>query len=156
MPSSQSKCIYIALEASLLLSYMAAREPRWMWMFYSFLRPIAENNSLKKQGKGPGLHKRHKVYLDLVGVCNYPDSYEDRLTEVFAGKYAHLRLMALDPYDLVLTKLERNSFRDREDVRYLARSIPLDPKTLRIRYSTEMRPYLGLTRKISRLSCGLR
>jgi hypothetical protein len=30
------------------------------------------------------------------------------------------------PYDLALSKLERNSQKDRDDVRFLARSVPLD------------------------------
>jgi len=34
--------------------------------------------------------------------------------------------MALDPHDLALSKLERNSQKDRDDVRFLARSIPFD------------------------------
>jgi hypothetical protein len=51
--------------------------------------------------------------------------------------------MALDPYDLALTKLERNIERDRNDVRYLARTIPFDLNLLRERYATELRPYVG-------------
>ena len=52
-------------------------------------------------------------------------------------------LLALDPYDLALTKLERNIERDRSDVRYLARSVPFDLAVLKERYLTELRPYLG-------------
>lgn len=51
--------------------------------------------------------------------------------------------MALDPYDLALTKLERNIERDRNDIRYLARTVPFDLALLRGRYLTEQRPYLG-------------
>jgi hypothetical protein len=51
--------------------------------------------------------------------------------------------MALDPYDLALTKLGRNIERDRSDVRYLARTIPFDLSLLRERYTTELRPYLA-------------
>lgn len=35
--------------------------------------------------------------------------------------------MALDPYDLARSKLERNIQRDRYDVRHLARTVPFDP-----------------------------
>ena len=52
--------------------------------------------------------------------------------------------MALDPYDLALSKLERNSQKDRDDVRFLARSIPLDLRILQERYTSEMRWQLGL------------
>jgi hypothetical protein len=51
--------------------------------------------------------------------------------------------VALDPYDLALTKLERNIERDRSDVRYLARIIPFDLELLCDRYRQELRPYLG-------------
>ena len=72
-----------------------------------------------------------------------PDSYEDRLTEIFPGSFNRLRLLALDPYDLALSKIERNTQRDRDDVRHLARTIPFDLTKLRERYHTELRPYLG-------------
>jgi hypothetical protein len=62
---------------------------------------------------------------------------------MFPGAFQNLRLMALDPYDLALTKLERNIERDRSDVRYLARAIPFDLELLRDRYQQELRPYLG-------------
>lgn len=47
-------------------------------------------------------------------VATYPDSYEERLTEMYPGLSRHIRLLALDPYDLVLTKLTRNADRDVE------------------------------------------
>ena len=51
--------------------------------------------------------------------------------------------MALDPYDLALTKLERNLERDRSDIQHLARTVPFDLALLRKGYVTEQRPYLG-------------
>jgi hypothetical protein len=62
---------------------------------------------------------------------------------MFPGVFQHLHLMALDPYDLALTKLERNIERDRGDVRHLARTVPFDLNILRKRYAVEQRPYLG-------------
>jgi hypothetical protein len=94
-------------------------------------------------GKGSDLHKRHNVYLDRVGISPLPENYEDRLSEVFPGVFRHLRLLALDPYDVALAKIERNSARDREDVLHLARVVPFDIKTLNRRYHEELRPYLG-------------
>jgi hypothetical protein len=93
--------------------------------------------------QGGELHRKYKVYLDEVGVTQPPYDYESRLREMFPGAFRNLRLMALDPYDLALTKLERNIERDRSDVRYLARAIPFDLNILRERYTTELRPYLG-------------
>jgi hypothetical protein len=39
-------------------------------------------------------------------------------------------------------KLERNLAVDREDVKYLARTVPLRPDVLKRRYQQELRPYL--------------
>src|SRR5260370_11777084 len=93
--------------------------------------------------QGGNLHKKYKVYLDYVGVAKVPENYEERLTEMFAGAFKHLRICALDPYDLALSKLERNIQRDRDDVKHLARSIPLDMEILKERYEKELRWQLG-------------
>ena len=72
-----------------------------------------------------------------------PDSYEERLTEISRGRFKHLRLLALDPYDLALSKIERNTQRDRDDVKHLARTVPFDLGKLQERYQNELRPDLG-------------
>jgi len=54
------------------------------------------------------LHRKYKIYLDYVAVARVPEAYEERLTEMFPGAHKHLRICALDPYDLALSKLERN------------------------------------------------
>ena len=59
------------------------------------------------------------------------------------GVYRYLRLMALDPYDIALSKLERNNQKDRDDVRFLARTIPFDLAVLEERYRSELRWQLG-------------
>lgn len=94
---------------------------------------------LASQG-GP-LHRKYGVYLQHVGagIARVPYDYEDRLTEMFPGVFRRLRIMALDPYDLALSKLERNIQRDRDDVRYLARTVPFDLDVLRQRYENELR-----------------
>ena len=91
---------------------------------------------------GGALHEKFGVYLDRVAFVLPPYEYEGRLTEMFPGAFHHLRLMALDPYDLALTKLVRNIERDRSDIRFLARTLPFDLDMLRERYQTELRPYL--------------
>ena len=122
-----------------------------MAMLYGLKRPTADVDVLAikprvdltpRAGKGSPLHRKHGVYLDVVTVLEaYPEDYEQRLTELLPGAFNRLRLRALDPYDLVLTKL-RNSPKDREDVYHLADAVPLDIDILRSRYD-EMRPYLG-------------
>jgi len=94
--------------------------------------------------RGSALHQRHKVYLDRVTVARIPENYEDRLMEMFSGAYRFLHVMALDPYDLALSKLERNTRKDRDDVRFLARITPFDLAVLRDRYGAEMRWQLGV------------
>jgi hypothetical protein len=93
--------------------------------------------------QGGALHKKYKIYLDHVGVAHVLENYEDRLTEIFPKAFKHLCLLALDPYDLALSKLERNIQRDRDDVKHLARTVPLDPEVLKYRYQKELRWQLG-------------
>ena len=99
---------------------------------------------IDKAGKGSPLHKEHGVYLDKVGVATVPENYEDRLTEIYVGKFERLRLLAFDPYDIALAKIERNIDRDRADVRFLAKTIPFDLDVLKKRYHDELRPYLAI------------
>ena len=94
-------------------------------------------------GLGSALYKKHNVYLDPVGVAPLPENYEDRLTEIYPGLFERLRLFALDPYDIALSKIERNTTLDREDVKYLARVVPFDLGVLERRYRDELRVYLG-------------
>jgi len=94
-------------------------------------------------GEGSKLHKKYKVYLQVVGVASVPENYEDRLTEMVPLTFKHLRLLALDPYDLALSKLERNTQRDRDDVKHVARTVPFDLGLLQERYQKELRPDLG-------------
>ena len=109
-----------------------------------FLTLVHRNDSLLKYaGVGRELHKRYKVYLDPVGVANVPENYAERLKEMYPGIFKNVRLLALDPYDIALSKIERNIERDREDVKYLASTIPFNLEILKLRYHDELRVYLG-------------
>jgi len=109
------------------------------------IAPLNTGRSLLKLGmQGGPLHRKYKVYLDQVGVAHVPENYEDRLIEIFSSTFKHLRLFALDPYDLALSKLERNIQRDRDDVKHLGRAVPLDPELLRKRYEEELRWQLAI------------
>jgi hypothetical protein len=124
-------------------------------MVYGFSRPTADLDVLEIAPsdagtrlldlgmQGGALHRKYKIYLDRVGVAHVPESYEDRLAEIFPGTWRNLRLFALDPYDLALSKLERNIQRDRDDIRHLARTVPLDLDVLKNRYDNELRWQLG-------------
>ncbi|MBZ5586359.1 MAG: hypothetical protein LAQ30_30065 [Acidobacteriia bacterium] len=111
---------------------------------YLSVIPLDETTNLESlAGMGSALPTRHGVYVQHVGIVTVPDSYEDRLTPMFPSAYRRLRLLGLDGYDLALSKLERNSARDREDVKFLARAVPLDLAVLEDRYRSELRPYLA-------------
>lgn len=97
---------------------------------------------LQRGGRDSQLHKKHGVHLQMVKVATLPENYEDRLHEMFPNAFAHLRLLALDSYDLALSKLGRNLDVDIEDVKYLARTVPFDLEKLRQRYREELRPIL--------------
>jgi len=108
------------------------------------IAPRDQHTPLLELGvRGGELHKKYQVYLDYVGVAKVPEDYEERLTEMFAGTFQRLRICALEPYDLALSKLERNIQRDRDDVKHLARAIPLDLEILKARYEKELRWQLG-------------
>lgn len=108
------------------------------------LVPDEQHRLLEIAGQGSSLHKRFHVYIQCVGgVTSLPENYEDRLEDIFPHEFEKLRILALDPYDLALSKLERNSPKDREDVKYLVRTVPLNRDTLLARYRGELRPYLS-------------
>jgi hypothetical protein len=88
------------------------------------------------------LAKKHRLHFQHVGVASLPDSYAERLRDVLSGRFQRLRLLALEPHDLALSKLARNGPIDRDDVAQLARAVPLEAGVLRLRYQRELRPIL--------------
>lgn len=124
-------------------------------MLYGLGRPTADvdvitiaprdaiEHLLQLAGKGSELQRKYGIYLDFVTIAAVPEDYDQRLVEILPGTFERLRLFALDPYDIALSKLERNIQRDRDDVKYLARTVPFDLNVLRERYERELRPYLG-------------
>lgn len=119
--------------------------------FYGFGRPTgdldyytavpANFNLLEITGEGSKLHSKYGVCLHKASVMTLPEDYETRLTEMAKGSFKHIRLLVLDPYDCILSKLERNGDVDVDDANYLFRSQKLDAEVLRGRYQKEFRPY---------------
>lgn len=99
---------------------------------------------IEKAGKGSQLHHKYGIYLDVVGIATVPENFDERLTEIFQGEFQHIKLFALDPYDIALAKIERNIQRDRDDVKHLAKVVPFDLEILKERYEKELRIYLGI------------
>lgn len=77
-----------------------------------------------------------------MGNHSLPDLYVERLTELFPGELEKLRLFEIEAHDLALSKLARNHPVDREDVAYLAKTVPLNADILRTRYERELRPII--------------
>lgn len=103
--------------------------------------PEAAQRVAELAGKGSPLQRKHLVYIDHVGVADYPYNYESRLVRAFPI-WPNLRLWALEPHDLALTKLERSNDRDIRDVMYLAKVGLIKQETLISRFETELEPYI--------------
>ena len=115
---------------------------------YILAVPREEVETIQHLG-GPDskLAKKHKIYVQYVTIADVPEEYEKRLVEIFPERFANLRLLALDPHDLVLSKVTRNSPVDDSDVEFLVRRGVLDPAVLRERYERELRPNISNERK---------
>jgi hypothetical protein len=95
--------------------------------FLSISAMSAEDNVEVLAGLGSDLYKKYRVYLQYVGIATPPCDYAERLQRMFPkAQWRKLQLFALDPVDLALSKLERNSDRDREDVLRLAQAGYID------------------------------
>lgn len=102
----------------------------------------ADLNLEEIAGNGSGLHRRYKIYLHRVTVATLPEQYKGRLSEMASGQFERLRLRVPDPYDFILSKLQRAGLKDSDDALYLFRSRKLQGEILRERYKRELRDYL--------------
>jgi hypothetical protein len=75
-------------------------------------------------------------------VTDLPDNYDTRLADLNLG-FRNLIVKVLEPYDLVLSKLTRNSPKDREDVKYLATKLKLSFRMTCRRFASEMKPWIA-------------
>ena len=91
--------------------------------------PNLRGDLTKLAGRDSPLRQKYRVYLDAVTVATPPEDYDQRLIPLFPGAWGHIQLFGLEAHDLALSKLERNSDRDRADVQYLANEGHLSFKT---------------------------
>src|SRR5262249_55631959 len=111
---------------------------------YIDIMPAEESATLQTlAGEGSPLHRKHRIRVQRVTVAEISENYAERLIEVLPRAFSKLRLLALEPHDLALSKLTRNSPVDREDVRFLTQRGLLNRKTFQERYRTELRPALA-------------
>jgi len=105
---------------------------------YTDVVPFQAASELERiAGKDSDLAKKHKVYLQFVRVSDYPEGYKSRLIALSLG-LKKLTLLTFEPYDLLLSKLTRNSDKDMEDVRVLVQKLHLKFDVLLKRFETEM------------------
>ncbi len=97
---------------------------------------------LRVAGAGSEIAKRHGLHFQQVTIAGFPESYESRLANLAPEVFHRLRLRVFEVHDLALSKLGRNSPKDRSDVEFLAHLGVLDPRVLLDRYEQEMRPYV--------------
>lgn len=84
--------------------------------------------------QGATIFQRHGCVTDL------PENYCERLVDLNLRLQNH-SLKVLEGYDLVLSKLTRNSPKNREDVKYLAAKLKLSFAVLSERFANEMKPW---------------
>lgn len=101
----------------------------------------ATERVIQLAGKGSALQAKYRVYIDHAGVASYPADYERRLVRAFPV-WSNVRLWALEPHDLALTKLERSIERDIRDVIFLAHAGLIDRDILVVRFENELAPYV--------------
>jgi hypothetical protein len=93
---------------------------------------------------GPESHlaRRYGLHIHFAGVIDMPENYASRLIDI-THNLKKLSLLVPEVYDLLLSKLTRNSPKDREDIKYLIQRERLAFDKLRFRFDTEMRPATG-------------
>ena len=93
-------------------------------------------------GRESALCKKYKLYFQGVGIADLPEDYESRIQELKLN-LEKLKLWALDPYDLLLSKVTRNSPKDQDDAKRVIFTLKLDFKTFHDRWEKELGPLVS-------------
>jgi hypothetical protein len=94
-------------------------------------------------GRDSALARKYRLYFQMIGgIVDLPEEYGSRVTELDL-KLQKLSLLALEPYDLLLSKITRNSPKDREDARFLIQKLKLTYAIFYARWQQEMAPSVG-------------
>lgn len=111
--------------------------------FLAAIKQSPEDDVESLAGLGSKLHRKYRLYMQHVTIATPPAEYASRMVRMFpSAPWKQLRLFGLDATDIALSKLERNSERDREDFLRLARAGYIDRQVLIDRYYEELQPYL--------------
>jgi hypothetical protein len=109
--------------------------------FLGVLAQSPEDNIETLAGLGSQLHRKHRLYMQYVGIATPPADYASRLIHMFpSAPWKRLKLFGLEATDIAFAKLERNAERDREDFLRLVHAGYIDREVLKQRYVDELRP----------------
>jgi hypothetical protein len=93
-------------------------------------------------GRGSALAKKYRLYFQSVGgIADFPMEYASRVEDLDL-KLQKLSLWVLEPYDLLLSKITRNSPKDREDAKFVIQKLKLTFATFYARWEQEMAPWV--------------
>jgi hypothetical protein len=84
------------------------------------------------------------LHFQRVSVADYPENYTSRLIDITPKDFRKLRLRVFEVHDIVLSKVARNSPKDRDDVKFLATRGRLNRDLLKERFENELRPHLQI------------
>ena len=96
--------------------------------------------------KESALCKKYRLYFQSVRIADLPEDYESRLQEIQLN-FEKLKLWTLDPYDLLLSKVARNSPKDQDDAKYLISKLKLAFETFHDRWEKELGPLVSNRRR---------
>ena len=122
-----------------MLAVKGTRRPPLTPLSLSQRFETCETRCADRSIEGSPLAIKHKVYADIVGIASAPLDYESRLRPMYPGAFQNIHLMVMDPYDVALTKLKRDSDKDFQDVLQLAEKIPFDLDLFEKRYKEKLR-----------------
>lgn len=74
------------------------------------------------------LHDKYNIPIHVIDSSFFPvtDDFLENRIEYAKGTFKHLRIFILDLYDLVLSKLDRCSSKDRDDIQWLKENFVID------------------------------
>jgi uncharacterized nucleotidyltransferase DUF6036 len=103
----------------------------------------ADDELIRIAGGDSEIGRRYKLHFHWAGgIAELPEAYESRLIDITPKGFQKLRLMAFEAHDIVLSKIARNSPKDRSDVEFLATKGLLNRYLLNKRFESELRPHL--------------
>jgi Nucleotidyltransferase of unknown function (DUF6036) len=94
-------------------------------------------------GRDSPIARKYRLHFQRVGgIVDVPEDYASRVKELNL-QLQKLKLWVLEPYDLLLSKITRNSPKDRDDARFLIQKLKLEFPVFYARWQQEMAPWVA-------------